>query len=227
MYLFLFFALPLFYYIFTTLKSLQKVNQENQTSESAKFSKGFLLLVGIIIAIIYCFVDFFTAYAYRTPVYSAFSNFPYYFLSIIFVPTLICAVILLLLSKDSWIFKLQTFIPMLIGFYTIFLPYETISKNDTFDFFLLFVVPILFSSMIFLLDFALDLLISVVNKNIKKIAIIISILLIIVAIFLPAIIYSMYYTKTLLVLVALLSLFFVTGTVTLHIFSNKIQSKLR
>ena len=173
MYLFLLFAVPLFYYIFSNLRN-QKKDDSVVALEVSTFSKGFLILFGIIISIIYCFVDFFTAYAYRNPIYGVFANFPYYFLSTIFVPILICALILFLLSKDSWIFKLQSFTPMLIGFYAIFLPYETISKNDNFDFFLLFVVPIIFFTMIILQEFALELLVSVLQKATKKIAILIS-----------------------------------------------------
>ena len=172
-------------------------------------------------------MDFFTAYAYRNPIYGVFANFPYYFLSTIFVPILICALILFLLSKDSWIFKLQSFTPMLIGFYAIFLPYETISKNDNFDFFLLFVVPIIFFTMIILQEFALELLVSVLQKATKKIAILFSALTIILAITLPAIIYSIYYTKIVFPFGIVLTVLFVAGTVCLYVFSKKIKSMLQ
>lgn len=226
MYLFLLFAVPLFYYIFSNLRN-QKKDDSVVALEVSTFSKGFLILFGIIISIIYCFVDFFTAYAYRNPIYGVFANFPYYFLSTIFVPILICALILFLLSKDSWIFKLQSFTPMLIGFYAIFLPYETISKNDNFDFFLLFVVPIIFFTMIILQEFALELLVSVLQKATKKIAILISALIIILAITLPAIIYSIYYTKIVFPFGIVLTVLFVAGTVCLYVFSKKIKSMLQ
>lgn len=226
MYLFLLFAVPLFYYIFSNLRN-QKKDDSVVALEVSTFSKGFLILFGIIISIIYCFVDFFTAYAYRNPIYGVFANFPYYFLSTIFVPILICAFILFLLSKDSWIFKLQSFTPMLIGFYAIFLPYETISKNDNFDFFLLFVVPIIFFTMIILQEFALELLVSVLQKATKKIAILISALTIILAITLPAIIYSIYYTKIVFPFGIVLTVLFVAGTVCLYVFSKKIKSMLQ
>lgn len=226
MYLFLLFAVPLFYYIFSNLRN-QKKDDSVVALEVSTFSKGFLILFGIIISIIYCFVDFFTAYAYRNPIYGVFANFPYYFLSTIFVPILICALILFLLSKDSWIFKLQSFTPMLIGFYAIFLPYETISKNDNFDFFLLFVVPIIFFTMIILQEFALELLVSVLQKATKKIAILFSALTIILAITLPAIIYSIYYTKIVFPFGIVLTVLFVAGTVCLYVFSKKIKSMLQ
>ena len=226
MYLFLLFAVPLFYYIFSNLRN-QKKDDSVVALEVSTFSKGFLILFGIIISIIYCFVDFFTAYAYRNPIYGVFANFPYYFLSTIFVPILICALILFLLSKDSWIFKLQSFTPMLIGFYAIFLPYETISKNDNFDFFLLFVVPIIFFTMIILQEFALELLVSVLQKATKKIAILVSVLTIILAITLPAIIYSIYYTKIVFPFGIVLTVLFVAGTVCLYVFSKKIKSMLQ
>ena len=226
MYLFLLFAVPLFYYIFSNLRN-QKKDDSVVALEVSTFSKGFLILFGIIISIIYCFVDFFTAYAYRNPIYGVFANFPYYFLSTIFVPILICALILFLLSKDSWIFKLQSFTPMLIGFYAIFLPYETISKNDNFDFFLLFVVPIIFFTMIILQEFALELLVSVLQKATKKIAILFSALTIIFAITLPAIIYSIYYTKIAFPFGIVLTVLFVAGTVCLYVFSKKIKSMLQ
>jgi hypothetical protein len=74
MYLFLFFALPILYYIFTILKNPAKeLETENtaQDSENPKtptFSKGVMIVFGAILSVIYCFVDFFTAYVYRAPV---------------------------------------------------------------------------------------------------------------------------------------------------------------
>ena len=136
MYLFLFFALPLFYYIFAILKSslVQKDEIENideAQTKKAKFSKAFMIFIGLVLGVIYALVDFFTAFAYRNPTYNIGTNFTYYFLSTTLMPVIICAVILFLLSKDNWQFKFQNFTPLILGFFVLFLPYETISKNDT------------------------------------------------------------------------------------------------
>jgi len=225
MYLFLLFALPILYYIFTTLKALQSEKSQNsvQELENTKFSKGFMFIIGTLIAIIYSFVDFFTAYAYRTAQYNVLSNFTYFLLSMILVPMAICALILFLLSKDSWKFKLQNFTPMIVGFYTLFLPYEVISKNSSFDYFLLFIVPILFISMILLQEYALDLIQALLSKSIKKIAILISVCTIILALLFPSLIYSLYYTEILTMMALILVVLFIGGTITLHIYSEKIK----
>ena len=122
MYLFLFFALPLFYYIFATLKSsfIQKNETENIEESQAKklkFSKGFMIFIGLIFGTVYALVDFFTAFAYRNPTYNIGTNFTYYFLSTTLMPVIICAVILFLLSKDNWQFKFQNFTPLILGFF--------------------------------------------------------------------------------------------------------------
>ena len=233
MYLFLFFALPILYYIFTILKNPAKeLETENtaQDSENPKtptFSKGVMIVFGAILSVIYCFVDFFTAYAYRAPVYGLFTNFTYYFLSTILVPMLVCAVPLFLLSKDSWIFKLQTYTPMLIGFYAIFLPYEVISKNDTFDFFLLFMIPVIYSTMFFLQEYGLECIGLYINKKLSKKSLWISVSAILLAILIPAMIYDFYFTKLFTPLAVIFSVVFMAGTFLLHYFSKQIQSKFQ
>ncbi len=232
MYLFLFFALPLFYYIFAALKSslVQKDEIENideAQTKKAKFSKAFMIFIGLILGVIYALVDFFTAFAYRNPTYNISTNFTYYFLSTTFMPVIICAVILFLLSKDNWQFKFQNFTPLILGFFVLFLPYETISKNDTFDFFLLFIVPVLYTTMIILMDYNFEFIQAIYEKSVKAKHLYIPILGILLALIIPSLIYSMYYTQMLVPLAIILGIVFVGGTITLEIFSKKIQSKLK
>lgn len=232
MYLFLFFALPLFYYIFATLKSsfIQKNETENIEESQAKklkFSKGFMIFIGLILGTVYALVDFFTAFAYRNPTYNIGTNFTYYFLSTTLMPVIICAVILFLLSKDNWQFKFQNFTPLILGFFVLFLPYETISKNDTFDFFLLFIVPILYTTMIILMDYNFEFIQAIYEKSVKAKHLYIPILGILLALIIPSLIYSMYYTQILVPLAIILGIVFVGGTITLEIFSKQIQSKLK
>lgn len=232
MYLFLFFALPLFYYIFATLKSslVQKDEIENideAQTKKAKFSKAFMIFIGLILGVIYALVDFFTAFAYRNPTYNIGTNFTYYFLSTTLMPVIICAVILFLLSKDNWQFKFQNFTPLILGFFVLFLPYETISKNDTFDFFLLFIVPVLYTTMIILMDYNFEFIQAIYEKSVKAKHLYIPILGILLALIIPSLIYSMYYTQMLVPLAIILGIIFVGGTITLEIFSKKIQSNLK
>ena len=232
MYLFLFFALPLFYYIFATLKSslVQKDEIENideAQTKKAKFSKAFMIFIGLILGVIYALVDFFTAFAYRNPTYNIGTNFTYYFLSTTLMPVIICAVILFLLSKDNWQFKFQNFTPLILGFFVLFLLYETISKNDTFDFFLLYIVPVLYTIMIILMDYNFEFIQAIYEKSVKAKHLYIPILGILLALIIPSLIYSMYYTQMLVPLAIILGIIFVGGTITLEIFSKKIQSKLK
>ena len=81
--------------------------------------------------------------------------------------------------------------------------------------------------MIILQEFALELLVSVLQKATKKIAILISALTIILAITLPTIIYSIYYTKIVFPFGIVLTVLFVAGTVCLYVFSKKIKSMLQ
>ena len=232
MYLFLFFALPLFYYIFATLKSslVQKDEIENideAQTKKAKFSKAFMIFIGLVLGVIYALVDFFTAFAYRNPTYNIGPNFTYYFLSTTLMPVIICAIILFLLSKDNWQFKFQNFTPLILGFFVLFLPYETISKNDTFDFFLLFIVPVLYTTMIILMDYNFEFIQAIYEKSVKAKYLYIPILGILLALIIPSLIYSMYYTQMLVPLAIILGIVFVGGTITLEIFSKKIHSKLK
>ena len=186
-----------------------------------------MIFIGLILGVIYALVDFFTAFAYRNPTYNIGTNFTYYFLSTTLMPVIISAVILFLLSKDNWQFKFQNFTPLILGFFVLFLPYETISKNDTFDFFLLFIVPILYTTMIILMDYNFEFIQAIYEKSVKAKHLYIPILGILLALIIPSLIYSMYYTQMLVPLAIILGIVFVGGTITLEIFSKKIQSKLK
>lgn len=214
MYLFLLLSIPLFYILYIQFKP----NQRN-------LSHGFMVFFGTFLATIYCIIDFFVFYSYKEPVYNVFSIFPDYFITFTLIPFLVCGVFLFIFAKDPLAFKLEKFFPLLVGFFIIFFPYKTITQNRVFDYFLLFLSPLLYFSMLIFLDYIMNLTKDLLAKKLKtsSLAIIIPSLLVIFT--LPAIIYSMYYTEQLTILGFFFYLVFVVSAILLHVFSAKIEKK--
>lgn len=215
MYLFLLLSIPVFYILYIQFKQKQK-----------DLSHGFMVFFGTFLATLYCIIDFFVFYAYKEPVYNVFSLFPDYFITYTLIPFLICIVILFIFAKDNLSFKLEKFFPLLVGFFIIYFPYKTITQNRVFDYFLLFLTPVLYFSMLIFLDYIMTLIKGLVEKKLKTVALLIIIPSLLVIFTLPAIIYSMYYAQKLTVLAFFLYLFFVSASILSHIFSHKIEKQI-
>lgn len=216
MYIFLILAIPLFYTLYLHINNKQK-----------DFPIAFMVFMGTFFSVIYCFIEFFITYTYRDSVYSVFQVFPYYFKILTLIPILVCGIIVFILSKDNLIFKLEKFVPLLTGFYIIYLPYKFISINEDFDFFNLFLVPIIIFAFILTLDLGIKFIKDIVEKKLKKIALVIAIPLIVLTLIMPALICSLYYTQILPVLYYIFLVTYIVGTIVLLFFENKIETKLQ
>ena len=212
MYLFLFLALPIFYIIFV------QINEDKKS-----LSQGFMIFFGIFVAALFYLIDFFVSNSYVDFRYGVFKIYPHFFKIFTLIPFLICGLILFLFAKDKIAFKLQNFFPLLLGFYTVYLPYQIISKNANFDFFLLFVLPIIIFTMLILLDFSMNYIIFLIEKKLNKKILLIVIPLIIYVLGMPALLCSMYYQASLLPLVYIFVILQSAMVVLFNLFSTKIQ----
>ena len=79
---------------------------------------------------------------------SFFENFLRFFFTETFLPSVIVSLIFLLWSKDSVEYKVQSFFPLLAGFYSAYLPFQVLFSNAEANLFTVFVKPFLFLCMI-------------------------------------------------------------------------------
>ncbi len=130
MYLFLLIAIPVCLFIFFH-------SQENK----ARFAVP--ALFGFICAMIVCVIDEFFIFSIHhfTEVFMA--NFAYLFLSEIFIPSIILCAIYIPLSKNPAQIRAKSIIPLLLGFYLIYMPYKVITGKENAAFFQLFIKPVI------------------------------------------------------------------------------------
>ncbi len=150
------------------------------------------ILIGFALGIVMCLLILFFTTSYYLSAYSFVTNFiSFYFYDVVF-PYALCAIFTYLLIKPysgKW-FELSFFV---IGFMAIYMPTRALSMHAVFDWYLLFIRPIMFVVMVFGIHNIYSYMLSSVNYNrseTKKITFDKKILLTITFIFLFSIIPS-------------------------------------
>ena len=109
-----------------------------------------IICLGVIVAVLVCGFRAFFLYSHRIIPYSFGKNALYLMIRQSFLPVVLVYGIFFLWSKDELSFKVDAFLPLLMSFYALYLPYNIISTSDqVFTMFPLFVKPVIFAVMIF------------------------------------------------------------------------------
>lgn len=111
-------------------------------------ARAFILpvLIGLFTGIIICFFKEFFIFSGKVHYLDFNSVFKNYFLGVTFIPSAF-VMILLYLSKDSFSYKAQAVFPLLAALHGIIIPYTVIKGSDTYSFFQLFSIPLLYILM--------------------------------------------------------------------------------
>lgn len=211
MYLFLILCMPISFYIYVLLDK-----------KDSKFQKGFFYLIGLILASIHLVFDFFLNSSYSNAVFNVRNNYISFLLNPVLIPVLICSFILLLFAKDKIIFKLSNLPSLIIGYFSLFVPFYVITRNQNFDLFLLLLLPLIFVWLVFYFDCAMSLIIKLILKEYKKLTILFVILCILVAIIIPPLFYALYFVDLLIPLLVFLLVLYFALPVLLKFFSEKL-----
>ncbi|MCR4939142.1 MAG: hypothetical protein K5930_03405 [Treponemataceae bacterium] len=140
MYLFLFTAIPLYYFLFHEIEKRRYLIK----------GFGYNFFCGSVTSVFYCFIGFLVATPYRLPEFNFSSNFIYFLLYGTVFPVLCCLILFFLLGKNSWSFKTLMLSDVIPSFYTVFIPFRVISSYEIHDHFTLFILPSLFICCFFL-----------------------------------------------------------------------------
>ena len=163
------------------------------------------IFLGIIVAVLVCGFRAFFLYAHRIVPFSFEKNAIYLLMRQSLLPVIMVYGIYFFWSKDELSYRIETFFPLMISFYMLYLPYNIISTSGhVFTTFPLFVKPVIFAVMIF----SIALFLSHVEKafeNKRYVFVALWIIVSIISLVIPALLESMYILDMNYALVLILS----------------------
>lgn len=159
------------------------------------------LIFGALAGIVYSGCGALFVRAYRLAPYSFLSNWGYFLLSRTVMPLVFISLLFILLSRSSLSERLFSLPLYCAGFFMVFMPYQTIHNNDSFDFFLLFIYPLLTLAMLSLLWYALTLF-----SQKKGVGYGVAAVALIAAVLMPSLLLTLYFINSLLWLRIILGL---------------------
>ena len=182
--------------------------------------KSFLL--AILVSFLYCFIDLIFTSNYKQIPDNFIYNLIYFYLFDFFIPFAICFLLVGIASRKSFYHKVLTILPFLLGFFSVFIPYNCLLKYETTDMFLLFAKPTTYFAMIFSLWVLIYLFSqSVKNKSSVLIKILLVFLMIVVSV-IPASLETLNFLKILaFVKIPLMILLYLVSAFLFFIFVSK------
>lgn len=181
------------------------------------------VITGVLAATITCIIKkFFIFYNYTVT-----SSFLRYFLYITardsLIPLIAISLLFFLLSKDDWDYKTSSIQMLALSFFSVYIPYFTISGKEAFSIFLSIIKPMIFISLSAILSISAKALFNAIrNKNSSFIAL--TIFCILVAIILPAIAQTLWYYNISTIICIIISTLYIIMPISLNLF-KRIQCK--
>lgn len=151
-----------------------------------------VIAIGFLSSIIICAINFFFQFSHRIVPFSFWLNFVYYVEKLGLLPISIIYLIFILLTKDSFKDKIYFYIPLMLSYYMVLIPYNVISSTESnvYSGFDIFIKPIIYLSMIFGSGILLRQFYYSIEK--KKVAFsVLSMFLVLVDILIPSVLESM------------------------------------
>lgn len=109
-----------------------------------------VVCIGILSAMLYAIIRLFFFYPHRIIHDSITANFIYYFARLVLIPNLVVYGLYVLLTKDRAEFKIKSYLPLMLSFYAVLIPYNVIAFTQSYVFsgYDIFLKPILYLSML-------------------------------------------------------------------------------
>lgn len=164
-----------------------------------------VVVMGLVAGILVCAFKTFFLFSHRVVPYSLSENYVYLFFRQAFIPVILLYAIFFIFSKDSLDYKINAYFPLELSFFTVFLPYLTVSSSEgLYSTYSLFVKPFVFAGMIIMT--AIMVRWAYKTFTLKKIYFtVIFVLLALGYIMLPALFEAMYLIKEKVALVMIFS----------------------
>ncbi len=150
------------------------------------------LLLGFFISLIFCGFKSFFMFSHPVVFYSIAKTFSSIFVFQILLPVAILYGAFFFVSHDSLLYKSGAFVPLVMSFYAVFLPYMVISGTESiYSGFQILIKPVLYAAMIMQAGALLSSLFYALQIHSKRLFILNAILVIVYLVF-PAIIETIY-----------------------------------
>ena len=127
---------------------------KNDSRENAPYAS---VLTGFVLGALYSFVECKLKSSYYLTRYAFFPNYAFYLCFEVLLPCFFCTAACLIFIKKRDQALLSLFF-VLAAFYSVFMPARIIHRNAVFDWYLLFVKPVVYTGMLFVLKYAFSLL---------------------------------------------------------------------
>lgn len=151
-----------------------------------------VIFTGAFTAVIVCAWKMLFVLSHRIIPYSFSQNFVYFLVKETLIPAVILYAIYFLISKDNVEFKINTYLPLELSFYSVYLPYCVISSTSSaYSGFSIFIKPMIFAMMIAETGVALRDIYRGVTAN-KKGDVVLNIILILFFMAMPPVIEAIY-----------------------------------
>jgi len=165
------------------------------------------VFIGFFTAAILCAYKTFFSSSYHLPVLSFFGIFSYMFFTQIFLPITILFVLFCILTrKDTIAYRFANFFPLMTGFYSVYLPYITLNTELPYSFYHIFIKPLLFLAMLYLVSCLLRKILEDIVQEKKSKKIFRDGVLILLAMMIPALVEVLWVMKTLGIVWAIITL---------------------
>ena len=149
-------------------------------------------ITGFFTAVIVCACRYFFSYEHRLIYFSFSENFIYFLIKQNLLPLVVTSIIIAIITRDTWEFKIKNFFSVMCPFFAVYLPYCVITASEYYyQAYDLFLKPLIYLSMLVQISYSLIRFYeSIVNK--KVLFSILHILLILCYLVYPAISDALY-----------------------------------
>ena len=159
-------------------------------SKERKFQP--FLFMGVLTAILLCLIKALFVFSHRVVPNSLVENYFYFLMNQSVFPQVVLYGIFFAISKDELSLKFKSYFPIVCAFYALYLPYCVISSNESevYSGFSIFVKPMIYLAMLCQCQLFLSVFPAKTSKKILKV--IIAVFVILVYLFVPALLESLY-----------------------------------
>ncbi len=180
-----------------------------------------VILIGVFSAVIVVAFKMLFLLSHRIIPYNFSENIIYFLIKESLLPVIILYGLYFLISKDNYEYKLNTYLPLILSFYSVYLPYCIISSTSSaYSWYSIFLKPVIYALMIGQTGLSVrDLYRSIVSG--RKIKVLINAVLILFYFIVPAVIESIYVMNYFLLLLFGIALVYLALPVLLYILNNK------
>lgn len=171
-----------------------------------------VIAIGFLTSLIVCAINFFFKFSHRIVPYSFWLNFVYYAEKLGILPITIVFGVFLLVTRVDFKSKIDFYIPLLLSYYMVLIPYNVISTTESniYTSFDIFIKPLIYLALVFGSGCLLKQIYFCI-KNKKIFFAVLSVTIFIIDLLLPSVIEAMFSIGNPFFVILILSAFYLVA----------------